>query len=111
MKNRDIKNNTTVNNNDIHSTKSVPNLKEILALLLAGQAIDHQDVIKAHGGEQHRLGIAIHRLRHKHGFGHLIQCPRGKSHPLQYKYFIAPSDISEALKLAAEQGLLLDNAA
>lgn len=111
MKNRNTTNNVTADNSNFHSTKSVPNIKEVLVLLLEGQAIDHQDVIKKHDGKQHRLGIAIHRLRHKYGFGQIIQCPRTKNHPLQYKYFIAPSDMQAALKLAVEQGLLLDKAA
>jgi|GEM_PF-2710832 len=111
MENRNTTANVTAHNSEFHSTKSVPSIKEVLALLLAGKAIDHQDIIKAHNGNQHRLSIAIHRLRGKYGFRHLIQCPREKDHPLQYKYFIAPKDIPEAIKVASAQGLLMDKSA
>ena len=92
--------------NDIdHHTKAVPAIKPILDRLLKGETLHTQDIIKKNNGEQHRVAIAISRLRHKYGFKDLIQCPRG-CHPSRYRYFIAPSDMKEALELAVKLNLL-----
>ncbi|CAN8140960.1 hypothetical protein THIOSC15_2640002 [uncultured Thiomicrorhabdus sp.] len=89
-----------------HSIKSVPNSVEVIKALLKGDVIHHSDWTKTHGGEQHRLGVTIHTLRHKHKFGDLIQCPKDKEHPKRFHYFIAPSDIPQATEIARQCGLL-----
>jgi hypothetical protein len=86
-------------------SKSVPALVPFLERLLDGEAIDHQAIIMENGGKQHRLGLAVLKLRVRYGFGDLIQCPRVKDHPLRYHYFIAPSDIGKAHEIALNNGL------
>ena len=105
MKNRPNNKTRTAIQDTNHSTKSVPAVKPILSKLLKGESVHHQDVIKEHKGQQHRLGITIHRLRHRYGFGDLIQCPRGQ-HPLKHHYFIAPSDMAKAFEIAERHNLL-----
>ena len=90
-------------NHYLKGSKSVPALAEVLSLLLSGEVIHHQHIIKAHQGQQHRLGLAIHTLRHKFGFT-MIQCPRQKDHPNRYHYFIAQSDLAKAQALAEYHG-------
>lgn len=106
MKNRTNDQASTAKQNINHSTKSVPSLKAVMAWLLTGKPLHHTDWTKTHGGEQHRLGIAIHQLRHKYNFGKRIQCPKEKNHPLQYHYFVAPSDMAEVESIAKYHGFI-----
>lgn len=106
MKNRTTdKGNTVVSTHD-HFSKSTPNSKDVINELLTGVPIHHTDWTKSHEGEQHRLGVTIHKLRHKYGFDDLIQCPKHSSHPLRHHYFIASKDIDEARDIALKNGLL-----
>lgn len=89
-----------------HSTRAVPSLRAVINKLITGEAVHHTDWTKAHEGEQHRLGLAIYKLRHKFGFAHLIKCPRERNHPLSCHYFIMNSDLEEARKLARFHGLI-----
>lgn len=88
-----------------HSIKSVPSVVEVINILLTGESLHHQDIIKEHNGQQHRLGITIHRLRKRYRFGKIIQCPRG-NHPLKNRYFIQQSDLDEAWQIAEREGLV-----
>lgn len=86
-------------------TKSVPPLVPVLRRLLKGEAIHHHDIISESNGQQHRLGITVHRLRHKYGFNGLVQCPRDGNHPLKDHYFILSRDIPKAQEIAVLYGL------
>ncbi len=106
MKNRpNDKERTALNAN--YSTKSVPSAKEVINLLLDGHSISHQAWITRHNGEQHRLGIAVFKLRKKYGFRAFIECPRDKEHPLYCCYYIPKSKLAEARKLAMAKGLII----
>lgn len=86
------------------STKSTPSAKAVINFLLTGQPLHHTDWTKAHGGEQHRLGLAVYYLRHKLKF--VIECPRSTSHPLYGHYFILTSNLADARKLAEYHDLI-----
>lgn len=111
MKIRTTQKNSLFSNILDHSTKSTPSPKAVINELLLGTPIHHTDWTKTHGGEQHRLGLAIFKLRHKYGFGKLIQCPRGSDHPLKDHYFIAPSDLLVAIQIAKDKGLWMGGTA
>jgi len=104
MKNRPNDQARTVKSNNNHSTKSTPSVKAVINYLLTGEPLHHTDWTKAHGGEQHRLGLAIYSLRHKYGF--LIECPRKRNDPLYGHYHILKSNIAEARQLAEYHGLI-----
>ena len=91
------------------STKATPNIKEVLQILLTGKPLHHHDWIAEHDSQEHRLSETISRLRHRCGFKGLIQCPRGKTHPLANHYFIANSDLQPARKLAELHGLIIQD--
>jgi len=110
MKNRTTQENSTAKEPKAHFIKSTPKTKAVINELLTGKAIHHKDWISSHRGEEHRLSETVSRLRHKFGFGDLIQCPRG-NHPLKDHYFIAPSDIPACIQIAKEKGLWMGDAA
>jgi hypothetical protein len=104
MKNRAHDQARTVKSNYNHSTKSTPSVKAVINYLLTGKPLHHTDWTKAHEGEQHRLGITIHRLRHTYGFKKLITTHT--SGPLKNHYQILGSDLQEAEIIARHHGLI-----
>ncbi len=104
MSNRTHDQANTVKSDSSYSTKSTPSLKEVINVLLTGKSLHHTDWTKSHGGEQHRLGLAVYSLRHKLGF--MIECPRSKNHPQYSHYFILTSNLADARKHAEYHGLI-----
>ena len=77
-----------------------PNIKLwLLKNLLAGAKINHDDAINA--GFDHRLSAHVFMLREFYKWRHLI-----KTSDSEHYYYIPPSKINEAKRLAMHQGFI-----